>query len=284
MNYLRARTLEEVLNRLSELPRPHVVCGATDVFADPARVPGRPAWVDISRVDALRFVERRDGIARIGAATTWDAIAATGWLPAALRQAAASIGSRQIRVQGSIGGNLCHASPVADGVPPLLALDAHVELASRHGVRRLPLAEFLLGRRRTALLPDELLVAVLFALPHEQARTAFVKCTNRDGTAIAVVSAAVRVSVSSGGILQAPAISVGGVSEVPLRMRGLEAALAGRRRADIADAVEHAPLAELTPIDDCRAPAAHRLHLARLAVARAFNDCFKEIGHDVSSA
>lgn len=284
MNYLRARTLEEVLHRLAEHPQPHVICGATDLFADPALHPGRSAWVDISRVDALRAIERRDGIVRIGAAATWDAIAATAWLPAALRQAAAAIGSRQIRVQGSIGGNLCHASPAADGVPPLLALDALVELASARGVRRLPLAAFLLGRRRTALLADELLAAVTFAPPHAQARTAFVKCTNRDGTAIAVVSAAVRLSIARDGILEDLAISVGGVSEVPRRMRALEAALAGKHRAERALAIETAALAELAPIDDCRAPAAHRIHIARVAIARAFNDCFEETGHDVSPA
>lgn len=284
MNYLRARTLEEVLHRLSEQPRPYVICGGTDLFADPALVPGRLEWVDISRVDALRAIDERDGIVRIGAAATWDAVAATGWLPAALRQAAASIGSRQIRVQGSIGGNLCHASPVADGVPPLLALDAHVELASRRRVRKLPLAGFLLGRRRTALLADELLVAVSFALPHAQAHTAFVKCTNRDGTAIAVVSAAVLLSLSGDGVMEKLAISVGGVSEVPRRMRALEAALTGQPRAAWARAVERASLEELTPIDDCRAPAAHRIHIARLAIARAFNDGIKESGNGTSSA
>ena len=187
-------------------------------------------------------------------------------------------------MQGSIGGNLCHASPVADGVPPLLALDARLELASARGVRLLPLAEFLLGRRRTALLADELLVAVSCALPHAQDRTAFVKCTNRDGTAIAVVSAVVRLSISADDTIGKLAIGVGGASEVARRMRALEASLEGRRRAEAARLIEGAPLPELAPIDDCRAPAAHRLHRARVAIARAFNDCFEETGHDVSSA
>ncbi len=174
MTYFRARTLDEVLNRLSDQLQPHIVCGATDVFADPALAPAKLDWLDISRVDELRSIELRDGIVRIGAAASWAAIAATVWLPDALRQAAAAVGSRQIRMQASIGGNLCQASPIADGVPPLLMLDAHVELASGRGVRRLSLAEFLLGRRRTALQTGELLVAILFALPHAQDRTAFV--------------------------------------------------------------------------------------------------------------
>jgi CO/xanthine dehydrogenase FAD-binding subunit len=284
MNYLRARTLDEALHRLSAQPRPSVLCGATDVFADPALAPGKLAWVDISGVDGLRTIALHDGMVRIGAAASWDAIAATDWLPTALRQAAASIGSRQIRVQASIGGNLCHASPVADGVPPLLALDAQVELASGRGVRRLPLAEFLLGRRRTALQADELLVAVLFAAPSARHRSAFFKYTNREGTALAVVSAAVLLSLSSEGVIEQLAISVGGVSEVPLRMRALEAALRHRPPLALERALSDTRFAEFTPIDDCRASAAHRMQVAPLAIARAFNDCIKETGHGGLSA
>jgi len=165
MDYFRAPTVQEALAKLAEEPRRRVICGATDAFADISLVPARSAWVDISRIDALRRIERCDGWARIGAASSWESIARTAWLPAALRDAAAAVGSLQIRLQGSIGGNLCHASPVADGVPPLLSLDAQVELASVRGVRRLPLQEFLLGSGRIALKADELLVAVLFALP-----------------------------------------------------------------------------------------------------------------------
>lgn len=284
MNYLRAHTIDEVLGRLAEHPRPRIVCGATDAFADLGLVPARSAWVDISRIDALRGIEQRDGVARIGAASTWEAIARTAWLPVALTEAAAAVGPRQIRVQGSIGGNVCHASPVADGIPPLLALDARVELASTRGVRRLPLAEFLPGSRRTALHADELLVAILFALPRAQDRTSFVKCTNRDGAAIAVVSAAAHLRVSAGGTVEAAAVAVGGASDVARRIPVLEAALSGRRCDDLAGVIEAAPLAELSPLDDCRATASHRIHLARLAVARAFRGCIEENARGASTA
>jgi CO/xanthine dehydrogenase FAD-binding subunit len=284
MNYFRAQTIEEVLDRLARHPRPRIVCGATDAFADAGLVPASSEWVDISRIDALRGIERRDGVARIGAASTWEAIARTAWLPVALTEAAASVGSRQIRVQGTLGGNLCHASPVADGVPPLLALDAHVELASMRGLRRLSLADFLRGSRQTALSPDELLVAISFALPCAEDRTAFIKCTNRDGAAIAVVSAAVRLRVSAGDTLEAAAVAVGGASAIALRMRALEVSLSGRRRADVAGAIRAASLAELSPIDDCRATASHRIYLARLAVLRAFRCCIEESANGASVA
>ena len=100
---------------------------------------------------------------RIGACTTWSAIRDAALPPAfdALRAAAAEVGGGQIQNAGTIGGNLCNASPAADGVPPLLALDAEVELASAAGTRRLPLAAFLRGPRRTDRRPGEMLTAVL---------------------------------------------------------------------------------------------------------------------------
>ncbi|WP_066740224.1 xanthine dehydrogenase family protein subunit M [Cupriavidus sp. D384] len=281
MHYLRPHTIDAALTRLAERPR-RVLCGATDCFAAPALVPGRHEWVDISGIDALRGIARHGGGVRMGAATTWEAIVQATWLPVALRDAAASIGSRQIRVQGTVGGNLCHGSPVADGVPPLLALDAEVELASVRGVRRLPLRDFVLGGHRTVLAADELLVAVAFALPAVTERTAFVKYTNRDGMALAVVSAAVRLRMADDGTLASAAIVVGGASAVPLRMASLEASLAGRPRCELAAVVADASLAVLSPIDDCRATAAHRIDLARLAIARAVGHCIEESGHDDS--
>ncbi|GLU32848.1 FAD binding domain-containing protein [Trinickia caryophylli] len=284
MNYLRARTVEEALARLARHPQPRIVCGATDVFADADLVPSSYEWLDISRIDALRVIERRGGIARIGAACTWEAIARVAWLPAALTQASACVGSRQIRVQGTIGGNLCHASPVADGVPALLVLDAQVELASARGVRRLPLAQFFPGGRRTALQSDELLVAVLFALPGEQDRTAFIKCGNRDGPTIAVVSAAARLRVRADGAIQTAAVAVGGASERVVRMHAVETLLAEQPFKGLTKAIEAASLSELAPIDDCRATASHRLHLARLAIRRVCAFCIEESPHGASTA
>ncbi|OED18984.1 molybdopterin dehydrogenase [Burkholderia sp. A2] len=284
MNYVRAHTLDEVLGALAAQPRPRIVCGATDAFADIGLVPARSAWLDISRVDALRGIELNNGVARIGAAATWDTIARTTWLPVALTDAAASIGPRQIRVQGTIGGNVCHASAVADGIPALLALDASVELASVRGMRRLPLAEFLLGNHRTALDADELLVALLFARPRAHARTSFIKCTNRDGAAIAVVSAAAQLRVGAAGAIEAAAVAVGGASAVARRMQVLENALTGRRRDELAGVLATSPLDELSPADDCRATALHRLHLARLAITRAFTCCIEENARGASPA
>src|SRR5580692_9022965 len=163
--YLRPSRLEDALTALA---RPHVVlAGGTDFY--PARV-GRAIdenVLDISGIPALRGISAGPTGWRLGATTTWSELIETPLPPLfdALKQAAREVGGRQIQNAGTIAGNLCNASPAADGVPPLLALDAEVELASLRGLRRMPLATFLIGNRRTALAPDEVMTAIVAPTP-----------------------------------------------------------------------------------------------------------------------
>ncbi len=170
--FLRPRTLDEALAALAAdaahppvdpLDRLTPLAGATDFY--PAATT-RQAWfqpspraiLDLSGLDELRGIGMTaDGI-RIGALATWSDMIAAPLPPAfdALRQAARQVGGVQIQNRGTLAGNLCNASPAADGAPPLLALDAAVELRCAAGVRRLSLAAFLQGNRRTALAPVRL--------------------------------------------------------------------------------------------------------------------------------
>ncbi|MEI7447487.1 MAG: FAD binding domain-containing protein, partial [Burkholderiales bacterium] len=161
--------------------RPIVVAGGTDVY--PAHV-GRPLaapLLDLSRVAGLRGIEVRDDHWRIGALTTWTDIVRAALPPAldALVQAAVEVGGPQVQNRGTVGGNLCNASPAADGVPALLALGAGVELASVRGRRTLPLEAFVLGPRRTALAVDELLTAVTVPRGTAARRSRFLKLGHR---------------------------------------------------------------------------------------------------------
>ncbi|ARN18703.1 FAD binding domain-containing protein [Piscinibacter gummiphilus] len=267
MTYLVADRLDDALSALAREPH-RIVCGATDCYAEP--VPGTPGpWLDISRIGALRGIRHDGDCVHIGAITSWDDIDTSPRVPRGLREAARGIGSRQIRVQGTVGGNLCHAAPAADGVPALLALQARVQLASARGLRELPLEQFVLGRRRTALRSDELLSAVVFDAPGAADTTAFVKCTHREGPALAVVSAAVRLRWRECGVVASAMVAVGAASEVPCRVRAVEAGLEGADPSEMARRIAASPLPELAPIDDCRGSSALRLHLARVAIARA---------------
>jgi CO/xanthine dehydrogenase FAD-binding subunit len=196
----------------------------------------------------------------LGATTTWSELLAADLPPAfdGLRQAAREVGGRQIQNAGTLAGNLCNASPAADGVPPLLALDAEVELASRTGTRRLPLAQFITGNRRTALAADELLVAIRVPEPRHEARSGFLKLGARRYLVISIAMASA-VLESVAGRVQAARIAVGACSAVAQRLPSLEAGLVGARLdAGLPDRVERAHLSPLRPIDDVRGSAEYR--------------------------
>jgi len=248
-----------------------VVSGGTDCYADPCLVPAEHEWLDICRIESLRGVSLSGDWVRIGATTSWAEIAAglQGLVPASLRQAAKAIGSRQIQARATIGGNVCHASPAADGLPALLALDAHVELASIDNIRELALQDFLVGRHRTALRPNELLTCVKFRRTTEDQETAFYKFGNRRGMTIAVVSAAVSIRWDSKCLVEQARVVIGGASELPARSASLEAHLVGQRRGCLAELLKKVHIQEIAPIDDLRASAAFRRHLASVVTARA---------------
>jgi len=274
--YLRPADLQEVLAALAsgaaEGRPPVVVAGATDYF--PGRV-GRAVdedIVDISGLAKFDAIDRREGGWLIPAGATWTD-AAEGRLPPlfdGLRAAAGAIGGRQIQNRATIVGNLCNASPAADGIPNLLALDAVVELASLRGRRAVPLASFVLGNRVTDRAADELVTGIFVPEPGGATRSAFLKLGSRAYLVISIAMvAAVVVTGPEGRILEAR-VAVGACSPVAARLPELEAELVGRPlRPGIADVVRPVHLAFLSPIDDVRAPAAYRRTAAEALVRRA---------------
>src|ERR1700719_3517154 len=148
--YARPSNLDDALGLLAENDA-RVIAGGTDVYPGAGERPLQADYVDVSDISALRGVSVDGACVRIGATTTWSDIARTDLSPAfdALKVAARDVGAVQIQNRGTIAGNLCNASPAADGAPPLLALDAEVELVSNVGVRKLPLADFIVGNRKT---------------------------------------------------------------------------------------------------------------------------------------
>lgn len=275
LHFSRPRTVAEALQLLAEgdaVP----LAGGTDYYA--ARVGRLPQGhlVDLAGVEGLRGIARTaDGGWRIGGATTWTDVVRSG-LPAAFRGlqlAAREVGGVQVQNTGTVAGNLCNASPAADGVPPLLALDASVELRHRDGERTLPLAEFLLGPRRTALRPGELLTAVRVPASAAEGASGFAKIGARRYLLISIVMVAANVTVVDGR-LQRVAVAVGACSPVARRLARLERRLAGVAAAELADvAITSDDLEGLSPIDDVRATAAYRLDAAATLVRRVLSEC-----------
>jgi N-methylhydantoinase B len=277
--YLRPRTLEEALAVLARPagggPR-SIVAGATDVLpvaaARDAWLQPRPrAMLDIGGIAGLSGLHETADEVVIGATTSWSAVLAADLPPGfdALKQAAAQVGGVQIQNRGTLGGNLCNASPAADGVPPLLALGASVELASAAGRRVLPLADFVLGNRRTALAPDELLLAIRVPRRPERERSVFLKLGARAYLVISIASVAANIVPGGDGRIAGAAIAVGACSAVPQRLTVLERDLVGVTWAEAAALPMPHHLAMLSPIDDVRASAAYRQQAALVLVRRA---------------
>jgi CO/xanthine dehydrogenase FAD-binding subunit len=274
-DYLRPARLEEALQALT-WPRT-VLAGGTDFY--PVRV-GRAIdedVLDITAIDALRGIsETADGW-RLGATTTWSELLDAPLPPLfdSLKLAAREVGGRQIQNTGTLGGNLCNASPAADGVPPLLILDAEVELVSPRGLRRLPLSQFIIGARRTALAPDEMMTAVVMPAPAATIRSAFIKLGTRRYLVISIVMVAVALDIV-GGIVRDARIAVGCCSAVAQRIAEAERRLIGARaQAGLGDAIGARDLAALSPIDDVRATAVYRRDAALTLVRRGLEACVR---------
>ena len=285
-SYLRPETLADALALRAQGAK--VLAGATDFY--PVRV-GKPLHdraatpiLDITGIEGIGAIRQQRDHWRIGAGARWTDIIGADLPPlfAALQQAACEVGGRQIQNRATIGGNLVNASPAADGIPPLLALDAKVELQSLAGLRTLTLADFLLGPRRTALADGEILTAVIVPVPENgcEARSAFIKLGARASLLISIVMVAGTVEVSAGRISCAR-IAVGACSPVARRLTDLEMDLAGRRlNADLAGVPEMRHLAPLSPIDDIRADADYRRHAALILVQRLLLRVGTQAGSD----
>lgn len=266
-SYARPSRLQDALGLLAG-GGSVVLAGGTDLYPG-AGVALAGDLVDLGGVAELRGISG-DG-QRIGAATTWSEIAEAALPPAlrALQQAAVQVGGRQIQNMGTIGGNLCNASPAADGVPPLLVLGAEVELAHATGRRRLPLAGFLPGIRQTGLRPGEIVVAIWLPEAGLRGVSAFRKLGARAYLVISIAMVAVRIVVEAGRVVEA-AVAVGACSPVARRLEGVEQALIGAPVSGLAARVLAADVAAgLSPIDDIRATAGYRAEAACELLRRA---------------
>jgi N-methylhydantoinase B len=260
--YHRPESVEAAVALLAGSPSALIVAGATDVYpAQTARLGWgaakiTPEILDLSRVAALRGIADRGDHWWLGACTTWTDIMRADLPPAldGLKAAAREIGAVQIQNRGTIGGNLVTASPAGDSIPCLLTLDAHVVTASARGERRLPLAQFLTGYRKTALEPGEMLIGL--RVPKTLGRGHFLKLGARKYLVISIVMVAGLFEADASGIVINARLAVGACSAVAQRLPPLEAKLIGHPLGAVRPKPDD--LTHLTPIDDVRASADYR--------------------------
>jgi CO/xanthine dehydrogenase FAD-binding subunit len=273
--YIKPKTLDEAVLALAAEPA-QVLSGGTDFYPALGDRPVRGSVVDVSGLGELRGVTTEADRIRIGGLTTWSEIIRTP-LPRcfdALKAAAREVGSVQIQNRGTVAGNLCNASPAADGVPPLLALDAEVELVSKTGPRRMLLAEFIVGNRKTQRRAEELLTAVIVPRSIEDAASTFVKLGARRYLVISISMVAAVVLLDDEGRVADARVAVGSCSAVARRLRELEGELVGTAvREGLGRRVRQEHLQSLSPIDDVRATAEYRMDASLTLVQRALDAC-----------
>jgi CO/xanthine dehydrogenase FAD-binding subunit len=271
--YARPVTVAEA-TRAMAAPGALALSGGTDVYPARAGKPLSGPVVDLSRVEGLRGISEQAGVVRFGAATTWSDILRAPLPPGfdGLKEAAREVGSVQVQNRGTIAGNLCNASPAADGVPPLLSLDASVEIASQQARRILPLSDFITGYRRTALQPGEIVTAVCVPRPAARARSAFVKLGVRRYLVISIVMAAAVIETDEQGLIIRAAVAVGAASPVAQRLPALESDLRGLRPGvNPSSLVAPHHLSPLSPIGDVRATADYRRDAAAAVIGEALD-------------
>ena len=273
-DYLRPTSLDDALAALADRPWT-MLAGGTDVY--PANV-GRPIAddiLDVTGLPSLRSIAIEDGVVRIPALATWTDLVRAELPPAfdGLKGAARSIGGVQIQNRGTLAGNLCNASPAADGLPNLMALDARVELASAGGRREVPVGEFVIGNRRTIRRLDELVIAIVVPMPSPSARSTFLKLGSRAYLVISIASVAAVIDVAPDGRVASARIVVGACSEVPARIEAAEARIVGQpATGSLGASLAAEDFDVLSPIDDVRGTGAYRRDVATTLVRRAVSE------------
>ena len=261
MDVLTPRSLDGALRLKAEQPEARFIQGGTDVLVELNFDRSRPpALINLNEVAELRGFSRENGTLVLGSGLTYAELMLqplAGELPA-LAEASRTVGSPQVRNRGTLGGNLGTASPAGDALPPLLVEAAEIELASVRGRRMVPLGDFLLGPKRNALEPDELVVSI--RISPSGSRQTFMKVGPRNAMVIAVCSLALSVDRERGELRAAfgSAGPVTGLVTAPL---------------DEAERFPAAVAAAASPIDDVRGTAAYRRHALRVLTGRALERC-----------
>jgi xanthine dehydrogenase small subunit len=262
--FSRPATLAECLSSMAEHPGARWISGGTDLAVESnLRLRRFPHLISLEALNELRVCRESSGELELGAGLTLTELERAAGLPRVFHEWLPLFASPLIRNRATLGGNLATASPIGDGAPLLLALDARVRIAGALGERVVPLDSFFLGYRQTALQPGELLVSVILPKPYP-AFARFYKAAKRRMDDISTVAACFALDLDGAGRVVRARIALGGVAPVPLRAVEAEQAIVGSRWDEAAVRRAQRILSRtLHPISDHRGSAAYRVALAR---------------------
>lgn len=270
---LAPQTLGEALDLLDRHgPEAKILAGGTDLLVQMKQEKVSPAHlVNIMKIAELGHVTENGGV-RIGAATKLSQVrtyCSRTEKYKALFEAISVLGKPQVWNMGTIGGNLCNASPAADTAPPLLVFNGRVTLKSKNGERTLGLEDFFEGVNRTAIATNELMMEIVLDPVAGSSGSAFVKMA-RVGADISKITCAVAVH-REGNMCSTCRIALGAVAPVPMRAKGAEAILTGQEIGEsLVESAGRKVSEEIKPIDDVRSTAVYRRTVASIL----FQDTF----------
>jgi CO/xanthine dehydrogenase FAD-binding subunit len=275
---LMPQSLPEALHLLAEgAPDVTPLAGGTNLIPDMRGGSHHPTvMMNIATLDELLGIHLQDGHLVLGAGVTIEELLDDPLIAqhaTVLRDAASVMANPLVRNRATLGGNLVNASPAADTAPPLLVLNAEVQLLSEQGARRVPLDQFFSGVGRTVREPQELLVSIRCPLPAAASATAHRKLALRKASAISVVSAAAALTLDGHGRCAQARIALGAVAPTPIRAYEAEKALSGQPPTSEAIAEAARLAVEATScIDDIRGCLAYRQRTAEVLVRRLLSE------------
>jgi len=275
MYYFQPESLKDLLLIIDNENNYEIIAGGTDLIINLSGLKERSrAIIDITNIKEIKGIRKEKSGIVIGAATTISNVA-QAMLPDCLIQGAHSIGSPQIRNVGTIGGNICNASPCGDTLAPLICLEADFILISSKGERSISAENFFLGPKQTILQPKEILKEIKISNAYLEGNSAFRMIGQRNGQAISQVNLAVWLKRDSQSAeIMDLRIAAGSVAPTPLRFAEAENALRGTN-PDKAKIMQVAKLIKtsIKPIDDVRSTAEYR----RDVISGMFEDLSREL-------
>jgi CO/xanthine dehydrogenase FAD-binding subunit len=284
MEFLQPHSWREALETKAAHPEVVPIFGGTDVMVEMNFDRGRPAAVmDLTRVPEIQEWGEEDGRLRVGAGVTYTRIIAElGSRLPGLAMASRTVGSPQIRNRGTVGGNLGTSSPAGDGLPPLYASDAEVEVSSSDGTRRVPVTDFITGPKRNVLRANELIAA--FCIPEAEGPQQYSKIGTRNAMVIAVCAFGLALHPEQRRV----GTCVGSAAPTPVRARYAEGFIEGiLEERDLWDSRQEigettlkrfGEMVEMAarPIDDVRGTAAYRIHAVGVLARRTLKWAWDE--------
>ena len=280
--YLRPKNLEEALNLLDKYgEQAKLLAGGTDLIVKMKDRVIEPKYIiDLSNLKELRFISKENGVIRVGALTTLREIETSPLIQdhvCVLSDAVGKMASWQIRNLGTIGGNLCNASPAADTAPPLLILEAKLKLNSPEEERIVPVEQFFTGPGETILKNNELLTEIQIPIIPDNSGAAFLKLGRRAAHTLSIVSVAT-LAIVEDNVFKDVRIALGSVAPTPIRARKTENKFRGLPATE--DVIEEncgCVMEDINPISDVRASAEYRKEMSIVLTKRALFEALSRV-------